>query len=80
MGGVENTIFIGALLLFISVIASKTSARFGVPALALFLGVGMLAGSKGIGEIYFDEPIVAQFIGIVALNGILFSGGLDTQW
>ncbi len=79
-GNVENTIFIGALLLFISVIASKTSARFGVPALALFLAVGMLAGSEGIGEIYFDEPIVAQFIGILALNCILFSGGLDTRW
>ena len=68
MGRVENAIFVGALLLFISVIASKTSARFGLPALALFLGIGMLAGSEGIGEIYFNEPIIAQLIGIVALS------------
>jgi cell volume regulation protein A len=40
----------------------------------------MLAGSDGIGGIYFDNPQIAQFIGIVALNFILFSGGLDTDW
>jgi len=40
----------------------------------------MLAGSEGIGGIYFDDPVVAQFIGIVALVFILFSGGLDTKW
>ncbi len=77
---VENSILIGSVLLLISVIASKTSARFGVPTLALFLGVGMLAGSEGLGRIYFDDPQIAQFIGIVALNGILFSGGLETNW
>lgn len=40
----------------------------------------MLAGSEGIGGIHFDDPKIAQFIGIVALNFILFSGGLDTNW
>jgi cell volume regulation protein A len=40
----------------------------------------MLAGSEGIGGIYFDNAALAQFIGIVALNFILFSGGLDTHW
>jgi cell volume regulation protein A len=40
----------------------------------------MLAGSEGIGKINFDDPNVAQFIGIVALNFILFSGGLETRW
>ena len=46
----------------------------------LFIGIGMLAGSDGIGGIHFDNPKTAQFIGIVALNFILFSGGLDTDW
>lgn len=46
----------------------------------LFLAVGMLAGSEGIGGIYFNDPQIAQFIGIVSLNFILFSGGLDTSW
>jgi hypothetical protein len=66
--------------LFISLFAGKTSAKFGIPVLILFLSIGMLAGSEGIGGIYFDNPIVAQFIGIIALNFILFSGGLDTDY
>ncbi len=76
----ENILLIGSILLFISLIAGKTSYKFGVPVLILFLGIGMLAGSDGIGKIYFDNPKTAQFIGIVALNFILFSGGLDTGW
>ncbi len=76
----ENILLIGSLLLFISLIAGKTSSKFGVPVLILFLAVGMLAGSDGFGGIYFDNPKTAQFIGIVALNFILFSGGLDTGW
>ncbi|MBL1215478.1 MAG: potassium/proton antiporter [Ignavibacteriae bacterium] len=77
---IENILLVGSLLLFISVIAGKTSYRFGVPTLLLFLAIGMLAGSDGIGGINFDNPQMAQFIGIVSLNFILFSGGLDTNW
>ncbi len=76
----ENILLIGSLLLLLSVIVGKTSYKFGVPTLLLFLGVGMLAGSDGIGGIYFYDPKIAQFIGIVALNFILFSGGMDTDW
>jgi cell volume regulation protein A len=75
-----NILLVGSILLFISLIAGKTSYRVGVPVLILFLSIGMLAGSDGIGGIYFDNPQIAQFIGIVALNFILFSGGLDTDW
>ncbi|GAB1472238.1 potassium/proton antiporter [Chloroflexota bacterium] len=74
-------ILIGAsVLLLISVLVSKISDRFGVPALLLFLILGMLAGSDGIGGIYFDDPAFAQSIGIIALVLILFSGGLGTEW
>ena len=76
----ENILLIGSLLLFISIIVGKTSYRFGIPTLILFLAIGMLAGSEGILGIYFDDPKLAQFIGIVSLNFILFSGGLDTSW
>lgn len=76
----ENILLAGSLLLLTSIVAGKTSSRFGVPTLILFLIVGILAGSEGIGGIYFDNPQVAQFIGIIALNFILFSGGLDTNW
>ena len=76
----ENILLIGSLLLFISILAGKTSFKFGVPTLLLFLGVGVLAGAEGIGGIQFESPQLAQFVGIVALNFILFSGGLDTSW
>lgn len=76
---IENILLIGSLLLLVSIIAGKTSYKFGVPTLILFLAIGMIAGSDGLG-IYFDDPKIAQFIGIVSLNLILFSGGLDTDW
>ena len=77
---IENILLVGSILLFISIIVGKTSYKFGVPTLILFLAIGMLAGSDGIGGIKFDDPKLAQFIGIVSLNFILFSGGLDTNW
>lgn len=77
---IENILLVGSILLLISIIVGKTSYRFGVPTLLLFLVIGMLAGSDGIGGINFDNPQTAQFIGIVSLNFILFSGGLDTNW
>lgn len=70
-----NIILIGSVLLFVSILAGQRAYRFGVPALVLFLAVGMLAGSDGIGGINFDSPAIAQFIGMIALNFILFSGG-----
>lgn len=77
---IENILLVGSLLLLISIIAGKTSFKFGIPTLLLFLATGMLAGSDGIGKIHFYNPQLAQFIGIIALNFILFSGGLDTNW
>src|SRR5680860_1394239 len=69
-----------AALLVLGVLASKVSDRLGVPALLLFLVVGMLAGSEGIGGIDFSNVALAQDVGVVALAFILFAGGLDTQW
>lgn len=76
----ENILLIGSILLLASVFTSKTSARFGIPTLVLFIGIGMLAGSEGPGGIYFNEPKLAQILGVIALNFILFSGGLDTKF
>lgn len=75
-----NILLIGSILLLISVIAGKTTNKSGVPTLIFFLIIGVLAGSEGIGGIHFDNASIAQFIGITALNFILFSGGLDTHW
>jgi cell volume regulation protein A len=76
----ENILLLGSLLLFFSIIASKTSFKLGIPTLILFLVVGMLAGSDGIGGIEFSDPHIAQLLGVVALTFILFSGGLETKW
>ena len=73
----ENIILIGALLLLVSVFAGKVAYRFGAPALLLFLGVGMLFGLRLIS---FNSAPVAQFVGMVALSIILFSGGMDTRY
>ena len=80
MVAIEHILLGAALLLLLSVIASKISRSLGVPALLLFLLIGMLAGSDGPGGIYFDDARLAQSLGVVALALILFSGGLDTEW
>ncbi len=76
----EPLLLIIGLLLAISVAATRASNRFGVPALLLFMAVGMLAGSDGPGGIVFNDAALAQLIGVIALIYILFSGGLDTDW
>ena len=75
----ENILLVGSILLFVSIIVGKTGYRFGVPALLLFLVVGMLFGSDGLG-LQFHNAKEAQFIGMVALSIILFSGGMDTRY
>ena len=75
---VELFLLILSTLFFASILAGKAGSRFGVPALLLFLGVGMLFGSDGLG-IHFDNIKLAHMIGTVALSAILFSGGLDTK-
>jgi potassium/hydrogen antiporter len=64
----------------LSIMATRTSSRLGVPALLFFLALGMIAGSEGPGGIAFEDYGIAQAVGVVALVFILFSGGLDTDW
>ncbi len=74
-----NILLVGSILLFVSIIVGKTGYKFGVPALLLFLVVGMVFGSDGLG-LQFHNADEAQFIGMVALSIILFSGGMDTRF
>ena len=69
-----------AIFLLLGVIASRASGRLGVPTLLVFLAIGMLAGSEGIGGIYFDDPALAQNLGVIGLIFILYAGGFDTLW
>ena len=74
----ENFLLVGALLLFVAVLAGKAAYRLGAPALLLFLGVGILFGYNDF--VLFDSAALAEFIGMVALCIILFSGGMDTKF
>lgn len=74
-----ETVLLGiSFLFFLSILASKAGYKFGVPLLLLFLGVGMVCGSDGLGISFSSLPL-AQGVGTVALCVILFSGGLDTK-
>ena len=77
---IEYLLLVGSVLILISIMLAKLSDNLGVPAMVLFLGIGMLAGSEGPGGIYFDDSALAQSIGSIALVFILFAGGIDTNW
>ncbi len=70
---------LAGVLLLLGIASSKFSARLGVPVLVLFLSVGMVAGSEGIGRIPFEDYDLANSVGSVALALILFDGGLRTS-
>lgn len=74
----ENFLLIGALLLFVAVLAGKAAYRLGAPALLLFLGVGVLFGYNDF--VSFHSVDFAEFVGMVALCIILFGGGMDTNF
>lgn len=76
----EALLGIAGLLLILCVFANKISDNFGIPSLLLFLAMGMLAGSDGIGGIKFHDAKISNYVGTIALTFILFSGGLDTRW
>ena len=67
------------ILLGISILFSRASERFGVPVALIFLGIGILAGSEGLGGIPFEDYAFAFRLGAMALVLILFDGGLNTS-
>jgi cell volume regulation protein A len=77
---IELIFIVFSVLVILSILTIKLSNRFGIPSLVLFLAIGMLAGSDGIGGITFDNPSLVQSLGVIALVFILFAGGLDTEW
>ncbi len=76
--GIENFVLIGAILLFIAVLAGKAAYRLGAPSLLLFLGVGMLF--SGLKIISFNSFEATQFVGMIALCIILYTGGMETKF
>ncbi|HVK58760.1 MAG TPA: cation:proton antiporter, partial [Candidatus Kapabacteria bacterium] len=76
---IDTLILVTGILVLLGIISSKLSTRLGMPVLVLFLLVGMLAGSEGIGRIDFEDYRLAHAIGTIALAIILFDGGLGTS-
>ncbi len=74
----ESIMLIGSVLLIAGVLIGKSSYRVGLPLLLIFLLVGMGFGTDGVG-IQFSDMHTAQFIGMIALCVILFSGGMGTK-
>lgn len=73
---IDKLLLVAGVLMILGSLSSKFSARLGLPVLVLFLGLGMLAGTEGLGGIPFSNYQLAHAIGTVALAFILFDGGL----
>jgi potassium/hydrogen antiporter len=81
MGGHDaELILIAGVLLAAGIAGALLADRVRVPGLLLFLGLGMLAGSQGVGGIEFDNAELARTLGTIALVLILFEGGLTAGW
>jgi potassium/hydrogen antiporter len=80
MPSLEHILLVVGGIFVVVIFSSKLSVRLGVPALLFFLGMGLLLGEEGLAGIPFDDPLLAQWLGVVALVFILFSAGLDTDW
>ena len=75
-----NPFLVAGFLFFLSLIAGKISIKTRIPALILFLAVGMLAGVDGPGGLDFSDTAFSNLLGTIALAFILFSGGFETSW
>lgn len=75
----DYAIVLAAALVIMAVLSTSFATRFGVPALVLFVGLGMFAGSSGPLGIFFDDYELSLNLGLIALAIIIFSGGIDTN-
>ncbi|MGZ8667458.1 MAG: cation:proton antiporter domain-containing protein, partial [Solirubrobacterales bacterium] len=73
-------ILLAGALMASGIVAALIADRVRIPGLLLFLGLGMLAGSEGVGGIPFDDAELARTIGTIALVLIIFEGGLTAGW
>src|SRR5437870_528749 len=76
---VDVALLLGCALLLVAVLAVRLASRTGVPALLVYLALGLVLGEDGVG-IHFDDYRLTQQIGLVALAVILAEGGLTTSW
>src|SRR5690606_42059072 len=75
----DEAVVIAATLVIAAILSTRFALRFGVPALVLFVGIGLFAGSSGPLGIVFADYALSLDLGLIALAVILFSGGIDTR-
>ena len=75
----NNFLLASSIILLLSVLLSKSSSRFGLPILIIFMLIGMLSGSEGLGGIHFENYELTHSLSLVALCLIIFSGGIETE-
>ncbi|MEU2771382.1 potassium/proton antiporter [Streptomyces sp. NPDC007162] len=76
----NQLLLVCSLVLLVAVAAVRISSRSGLPSLLVYLGIGVLMGQDGIGNIHFSNAELTQVIGYAALVVILAEGGLGTKW
>ena len=75
-----NLMILSGIVLLTCIISSKIFYKWGVPVLLVFIIIGMLFGSDGIGGIYFDNYNITYSLSSIALVFIMFYGGFCTEW
>ncbi len=75
--GLDQVLLLGSVVLLASIGAARLGARFGLPSLLLFLGLGVLVGELGVD---FNDAGLAHSLGFAALVLILVEGGFTTRW
>jgi cell volume regulation protein A len=78
-GALGLDLLVGAATVIAAIVAARLAHSAGLPALLLFLGLGMVLGDAGLG-IRFDNAALAEVLGLSALVLILAEGGLTTNW
>ncbi len=76
---VHLVLLAGCALLLVAVLAVRLASRTGVPALLVYLFLGLLLGESGLG-LQFEDYRLTEDLGLVALAIILAEGGLTTRW
>lgn len=79
MAPIDLALLLGSIVALVAVLAARLGSRIGLPALLLFLFLGMLLGNNGLGLVFSDASL-AHGLGFAALVLILAEGGLTTKW
>ncbi|MEO3861308.1 potassium/proton antiporter [Acrocarpospora sp. B8E8] len=76
----DGWLLVSAVIVIAAIASVRIAHRTGLPSLLIYLGLGLLLGESGLGEIHFEDAILAKQLGLIALAVILAEGGLTTNW